>query len=43
VIEARSGEGSTVFEVTFPLREGNVDMARQRGADDDAHAWATNI
>jgi signal transduction histidine kinase len=29
VIEARSKEGSTVFEVTFPLRETNIDTARQ--------------
>jgi signal transduction histidine kinase len=43
VIEARSGEGSTVFEVTFPFREANVDAARQRSAGDDAHAWATNL
>jgi signal transduction histidine kinase len=41
-IEARSGEGSTVFEVRFPLREANVDTARRR-ARGDARAWATNL
>jgi two-component system heavy metal sensor histidine kinase CusS len=32
-IVARSGEGSTVFEATFLLRDANVDTARQRAGD----------
>jgi two-component system heavy metal sensor histidine kinase CusS len=42
-IEARSVQGSTIFEVTFPFREANADTTRQPGAGDGAHAWATNI
>jgi two-component system, OmpR family, heavy metal sensor histidine kinase CusS len=41
VIEARSGEGSTAFEVAFPLRQANVDTARQLTTGDSARAWAT--
>ena len=32
VIKARSEEASTIFEVTFALRELNIDTARQRNA-----------
>jgi signal transduction histidine kinase len=45
-IEARSADGSTIFEVTFPLRDGGVDAnpdaARTSGASDTAPACATN-
>ncbi len=44
-IEARSAGGSTIFEVTFPLREGGVDAnlnAAARKSGDTAPACATN-
>jgi signal transduction histidine kinase len=50
VIEARSKERSTVFDVTFPFREANADMGCQSTRDNagndagnDARAWATNL
>jgi signal transduction histidine kinase len=46
-IEARSANGSTIFEVTFPLRECGVNAnlnaaARTSGTSDTAPACATN-
>jgi len=43
VIEARSGEGSTTFEVAFPMREARIDSARKRDTGDNAPACATNV
>ena len=49
-IEARSADGSTIFEVTFPLRTANADTTRQHStgdedggnADNGERAWARN-
>jgi signal transduction histidine kinase len=43
VIDARSADGLTSFEVTFPWRDASVDAARHRGTDIDARACANNL